>query len=83
MTSRFQRGFSPAAVAALNAYRDEVWVNGKYKHMSGLAGVIRALAEHVVTRPPKNWDLISPEHSRQLALHNDLLSLADELDNAP
>lgn len=83
MTSRFQKSFSPAALAALNAYRDEVWVDGKYRHMSGLAGVIRSLAEHVVTHPPENWHLISPAHSRQLALHNDLLSLADELDNAP
>lgn len=83
MTSRFQKGFSPAAIAVLNAYRDDAWVDGQYRHMSGLAGVIRTLAEQVVTHPPENWDLSSSADSRQLALHNDLLSIANELDNAP
>ena len=77
MTSRFQRKFSPAALAVLNAYRDDVWVDGKYRHMSGLAGVIRTLAEEL------QYKMFLPGNDLRVVDAETLFDLADELDNAP
>jgi hypothetical protein len=69
VTSRFERPCSPVVRALLNAYRDRSWVPDeeddskylRYSHMAGLAGTLRALADHQPQRrmldgPQDHWD---------------------------
>lgn len=46
------------------------------------AAALRATADQVVPRPPKNWELISCVSSRELEIRNQLLAIADELEGS-
>jgi hypothetical protein len=80
VTSRFERPCSPVARRLLNAYRDRSWTPDsnnasryyKWSHMAGLAGALRALADHRPQRrsldgPRDHWD---PDERTRRELRN-------------
>lgn len=74
MTNRFRRSFSPAAVAALNAYADSALADGRYAHLRGLAGAIRAVAEEL------QYKLFLAGNDLSVVEANALFKLANELE---
>jgi len=53
-----------------------------WHYLPAIAAALQAAADHVVSEPPKNWDLISPAAAREREIRKNLLAIAAELEGA-